>query len=164
MSAKPPIPLMVVALVCGVVAWSPLAVLILASEKPWLEPMLLSLLLVVAVWVVVFLAGLVLRDTIRQRGAFGINFFKRIVCPQCGTPLRRGITILDWKELYYGGWTCHECGIELSQWGRPWKVQNPLAKWAVLAAEDANQHSLRPQRRDERIRNVNDQTQRGDVS
>lgn len=161
MSAKSPVFVIVATLFCSLLAC--LICVHLFSQEDLVAIIVCPISLSVSVGIFVFFAALALRDTIRRRGMYGINF-RRIVCPQCGTRLRRGITNPDWKELCYGGWTCHECGIELSQWGRPWKVQNPLAKWAILAAKDANERKPRLQRRDERIHNTNDQTQRGDAS
>jgi hypothetical protein len=161
MSSKSPVPVFFVTIVCSFLAWV-LCVHFFSQEDLGtiiVVPIIISF--VVGIWM--FLVGLVLRDTIRRRGIFGINF-KPVVCPECGTGLRRGITRRSWKEWAYDGWTCHECGLELSQYGRPWKQQPPLAKWAVLAAENANERKRRSQRQEERIRNVKDQTQRGDAS
>jgi len=165
MSSKSPVPVIFVTITCIFLTWVLCVHLFdLFSQEDPLAIIVCPISLSVCVGIVVFPACLVLRDTIRRRGIWGINF-KRIVCPQCGTRLRRGITFPNFKEYAYGGWTCHECGIELSQYGRPWKEQNTLAKWAVLrAAEDTYERKRRPQRRDERIQNVNDQTQRGDAS
>lgn len=167
MSSKSPVPVIVVAIVFSLLVW--VLFVHVSSQHVFSQAdlpviMVCPMILSAEVWVIVFFAGLILRDTIRRRGPYGINF-KRIVCPQCGARLRRGITSPDWKERWYGGWMCHECGIELSQYGRPWKEQNPLAKWNVLrAAEDANDRKRRSQRQEERIRNAKDQTQRGDAS
>jgi hypothetical protein len=163
MSAKPPVSVFPMASVCGLVAW--VIFVHLLSEEELLVILVLPIVWSLPVWTIVFFAGLTLRDTIRQRGIFGINFFKRIACPVCSTRLRRGITIPDWKEVYYGGWTCYECGIELNQFGHPWKEQNTVAKWAVLrAAEDTNERKRRRRHQEERIRDVKDQMQRGEIS
>ncbi len=159
MSAKSPV---VVATFCTVLLWVP-PVVLLSGDRP-LPIMILFTMLAVPVWIAVFFGSLTVRDTIRQRGMFGVNKGP-VVCPQCGTLSRRGMMFPDWKEICYGGWTCHECGIELSQYGRPWKQQNTLAKWAVLqAAEEGEENRHRSESADERIREANDQTQRGDVS
>jgi hypothetical protein len=158
MSSKSPIPVIFVAFVCSLLAWVIFVHIFSQALLPVI--MVCPIILSAAGWVYGFFAGLTLCDTIRRRGMFGINF-KRVVCPRCGIRLRRGITFPSHKELLWGGWTCHECGLELSHWGRPWKEQNTLAKWAVLrAAEDANERKRRPQRQEERIRNGNDQTKR----
>ena len=107
-------------------------------------------------------AVLVIRDTIRQRGNWGINF-KQAVCTQCGTPMPMVRKPANWRQAMWGGGTCPECGFELDKWGRPVEGQNAPAKWKVLrAAEEAEEREYRPKRRDERIRDVNDQTQRGE--
>jgi hypothetical protein len=108
-------------------------------------------------------AVLVIRDTIRQRGNWGINF-KQAVCTQCGTPMPMVRKPANWRQAMWGGGTCPECGFELDKWGRPVEGQNAPAKWKVLrAAEEAEEREHRPKRRDERIREVNDQTQRGET-
>ncbi len=102
--------------------------------------------------------GLVLmvRDTIRRRGNFGINL-KPAVCTQCGTPAPAIRTPANRRQMLWGGWTCAECGYELDKWGRPVAEQNTLARWAVLpAVEEADRR--RP--RDDRVRGKQDKTQR----
>src|SRR5262245_22697538 len=68
---------------------------------------------------------LVIRDTIRRRGFWGINL-KPEPCTQCGTlmPLVRKPD--NWRQAMWGGWTCAECGFRLDKWGRPTKEQNSL--------------------------------------
>ncbi|HTU90546.1 MAG TPA: hypothetical protein VMF69_10765 [Gemmataceae bacterium] len=106
---------------------------------------------------------LVIRDTIRKRGKWGINLVPG-PCLQCGTPAPLIRKPAHWRQAMWGGWTCSECGLELDKWGRPVEGQTP-GKWAVLRTiEEIDEREHRPQRRDERIQNVNDQTQRGDVS
>ena len=109
-------------------------------------------------------AVLVIRDTIRRRGKYGINFnFKRAVCTQCGT-LLPGIRIpTSWYQAAWGGWTCAQCGFELDKWGRPAEVQKKLSKWAVLRAAEEVGERQHQRHKDERIQKLNDQMQRGDV-
>jgi hypothetical protein len=110
-------------------------------------------------------AVLGIRDTIRRRGNWGINF-KQAVCTQCDTPMPM-VTVrmpTSWRQAMWGGWTCPECGFELDKWGRPVEGQDTPAKWKVLrAAEDAERRERRPRRNDERIRDYNNKTQRGDA-
>jgi hypothetical protein len=107
---------------------------------------------------------LMIRDTIRRRGKWGCNF-KQAICTQCDTPMPRAFRKpTSWRQAMWGGWTCSECGFELDKWGRPIEKQNTLAKWAILrTAEDVEEDEQRPRRRDERIRDGNEQTQRGDA-
>lgn len=106
---------------------------------------------------------LVIRDTIRKRGKWGINLTPG-PCLQCGTPVPIIRKPANWQQAMWGGWTCPECGLELDKWGRPVEGQAP-GKWAVLrAVEEIEESQHRRQRSDERIRKLNDQTQRGDVS
>jgi len=136
MSADPPVAIVVVAIIFGLLVWGTLVVF----------------------------GGLILRDTIRQRGKWGINF-KRAVCTQCGTAMPMIRKPANWRQTLWGGGTCAECGFELDKWGRPIEGQNTLAKWAVLrAAGAADEREHQPHSRDDRIQNVKDQTQRGDAS
>lgn len=105
---------------------------------------------------------LVIRDTIRQRGKWGINL-KPAACTQCGTPAPLVRKPANASQTLWGGWTCAECGFELDKWGRPLEEQNTLAKWAVLPAVADVDEEPRPLKRDERIRETNDRTQRGDA-
>ena len=127
----------------------------------------LGMIVAIALGVVVFGllavgAMLMIRDTIRRRGNWGINL-KPGPCSQCGTPMPMIRKPANWRQAMWGGWTCAECGLELDKWGRPVEGQVP-GKWEVLrAVEDAEQSERRTRRPDERIREVNDQTQRGDA-
>jgi ribosomal protein L37E len=129
---------------------------------------LLGIIAVSALAVLIFgllTVGLVLvvRDTIRQRGKWGINT-KPGVCTQCGTPAPLVRVPANRKQALWGGWTCAECGFELDKWGRPVEGQNQPAKWKVLGTvEEVGQRRPRSRPRDERICDVNDQTQRGDA-
>ena len=104
-------------------------------------------------------AVLIIRDTIRQRGNWGINL-KPGPCRQCGTPMPMIRKPANWRQAMWGGWTCAECGLELDKWGQPVEGQNP-GKWAVLRAVEETEQEEPPQTpQDERIREVNEQTQR----
>ncbi|HTU19643.1 MAG TPA: hypothetical protein VMG10_16400 [Gemmataceae bacterium] len=109
-------------------------------------------------------AGFVIRDSIRRRGNWGWNF-KQAICTQCGTPMPMMFRKpTSWRQAMWGGWTCAECGFELDKWGRPIEGQDAPAKWNVLrAVEEVEKKGQRPPPRDERIREMNDQTQRGDA-
>lgn len=85
-------------------------------------------------------------------------------CPQCGTPAPMFRKPASWRQLMWGGWTCSECGLELDVSGRPVEGQAP-DKWAVLRAiEEIDEREHRLHSQDERNRNANDQTKRGDAS
>jgi hypothetical protein len=66
----------------------------------------------------VLLVGLVLvvRDTVRRSGRWGINL-RPLVCPRCQTPLPRVRVPGDGREAMWGGSTC-ACGCRLDKWGR----------------------------------------------
>ena len=144
-----------VAVVCSVMAWVPFMDLVF-GEPLSVDRVISVAFRVLVWWPCVYFFGLILRDTARQCGKWAINL-KRPVCTQCGMLLRS----MSWHQWAWGGWTCHECGFAM-KWGRPVKEQKVLARWTVLRALGAsNAREHQPQLRDERIRNVNDQTQRG---
>ena len=81
-------------------------------------------------WLIVFLAigvpmfgilalglALMIRDTIRRRGKWGINL-KPAVCTECGTPAPVIRKPKNRQQALWGGWTCSKCGCELDKWGR----------------------------------------------
>lgn len=129
---------------------------------------LLGMIAVIAISVVVIGlltlgAVLVIRDTVRGRGNWGINL-KPGPCSQCGTPMPMIRKPANWRQAMWGGWTCPECGLELDKWSRPVEGQTASGKWAALrAVEDADRKKRRQRTQDDRIREVNDQTQRGDA-
>lgn len=108
-------------------------------------------------------AVLVIRDTIRQRGKWGLSL-KIPDCEQCGTRMPAVRVPTSWRQAMWGGWTCPECGLELDKWGRPVEGHSAPAKWKALRAAEDDEERRRPRRRDERIRDVDDQTQRGDAT
>ncbi len=132
------------------------------EEALW--PMLAAIVACLVVFGVLG-AGLVLviRDTMRQRGKWGINW-KPAACTECGTAAPVVRMPANRRQALWGGWTCAECGLELDKWGRPIEGQDSPAKWKVLrAAEESEERPRRPRRRDERIRDGDDHTQRGDA-
>lgn len=125
---------------------------------------LLGILAAIAVSVIFFgllVIGVifVIRDTIRQRGNWGLNF-KPGACRQCGTPMPMVRKPANWRQALWGGWTCAECGLEVDKWGKPVEGQAP-GKWAVLRAVEEAEKVERPRlSKENRIREVNEQTQR----
>jgi hypothetical protein len=105
----------------------------------------------------------VILDYIGQRGNRVINF-KWPTCRQYGEPMPMLRKPTSWRQAMWGGWTCAECGFESDRRGRPNRDQNRLSKWAVLLAVVESEEPRRPQQRNERIREANDQTQRGNAS
>src|SRR5437867_873440 len=79
------------------------------------------------------LTGLVfvVRDTIRRRGMWGVNF-RPGECVKCGEPAPLFRKPANFRQAMWGGWTCKYCGFELDKWGRPVAEQPLPAKWAVL--------------------------------
>jgi hypothetical protein len=84
------------------------------------EPIALFAVFIVAILMAGGLAvGLVLvvRDTIRRRGNWGINA-KQVYCPLCGQPAPGARVPKNWRQALWGGCTCADCGLEYDKWGR----------------------------------------------
>jgi len=95
---------------------------------------------------------LVVRDTIRQRGKWGINH-RRPTCGECGEKMPVVRKPVNWQQALWGGWTCSECGLEMDKWGQPVESQATLAKFAVLkAAREAEREREEQAQQDKRIR------------
>jgi len=113
--------------------------------------------LAVAIFLMVagpLLVGLVLvvRDTIRQRGKWGINC-RLPLCGECGEQMPVVRKPVNWRQGLWGGWTCPQCGLEMDKWGHPVENQATLAKFAVLkVAREADRGREEQARQDERIR------------
>lgn len=65
---------------------------------------------------------LVIRDTVRKRGRWGINL-QPVQCPECGTSAPVIRRPRNWRQFLWGGCTCDECGTEYDKWGQ--KVRGP---------------------------------------
>jgi predicted RNA-binding Zn-ribbon protein involved in translation (DUF1610 family) len=59
----------------------------------------------------------VVRDTIRRRGRWGINL-RRVHCPACGESAPVIRKPKNRRQALWGGWTCEACGLECDKWGR----------------------------------------------
>ncbi|HYX71875.1 MAG TPA: hypothetical protein VE732_03835 [Nitrososphaera sp.] len=79
-----------------------------------LSPTIIILLVLFGGVTILFL--LMLRDTIRHKGRWGINL-EPIRCPRCGaqSPMVRKPSSL--RQAAWGGWTCSKCGCEIDKWG-----------------------------------------------
>lgn len=66
----------------------------------------------------VAISSLVVRDTIRGRGRWGVNL-KRVVCPECGEPAPAIRKPQNLRQALWGGCTCSVCGTEYDKWGHP---------------------------------------------
>lgn len=63
-------------------------------------------------------AYLVVRDTRRQRGRWGINLAPS-ACRACGAPPPDVRPPPNARQFLWGGWTCPRCGVEVDKWGEP---------------------------------------------
>jgi hypothetical protein len=64
---------------------------------------------------------LVVADSIRGKGRFGINF-KTPVCPTCGNKMPAVRTPKSINQALWGGATCTVCGTEVDKWGKTVKT------------------------------------------
>ena len=66
------------------------------------------------------LGGLVVRDTIRKRGRWGVNAkgLAGLDCPRCEEPLPAVRVPKNLRQTLWGGATCEHCGCEVDKWGR----------------------------------------------
>jgi hypothetical protein len=99
-------------------------------------------------------AVLVVRDTIRKRGRWGINLSPP-ECRQCGTAAPVVRKPANMRQAMWGGWTCAECGLELDKWGHPVDDQSFPAKWSADLDDER-----RPT--DSRLKKRRDDTRRRD--
>jgi len=83
---------------------------------------LIAAILAVAAAVLGSLAAgvtLVVRDTIRRDGRWGINFdAANIRCPECGARAPIVRVPKNLRQALWGGHTCDRCGCEFDKWGR----------------------------------------------
>jgi hypothetical protein len=124
----------------------------------------LLMILVIGASVVVFGllatgAVLVVRDTIRQRGNWGINFTAPS-CRHCQSPMPPVRIPANARQAMWGGWTCKECGLEVDKWGEPIPNQTQPAKFNTPLVDPRNKaRGERPA--DPRLKKPNDDVQRG---
>ena len=85
------------------------------------DTLLMLIVLPLVTLVVLTLAAggyLVVRDTVRRRGRWGVNA-RPVHCPNCGEPAPAIREPRNRRQHLWGGATCEECGIEYDKWGRP---------------------------------------------
>lgn len=61
---------------------------------------------------------LLIRDTVRKRGRWGINQ-RPVHCPECGEPAPVVRWPRNWRQALWGGCNCKGCGTEYDKWGQP---------------------------------------------
>jgi hypothetical protein len=81
---------------------------------------MLILLPVVGLMMLTLAVGgaLVVRDTVRRRGRWGINL-SPVHCPRCGERAPVVRVPKNRRQTLWGGCTCAGCGLEYDKWGRP---------------------------------------------
>ncbi len=78
---------------------------------------------VMAIGVVVFaslarLFFLLVRDTVRKTGKWGIAGQPPTGCPSCGAELPMVCLPKNVRQMLWGGWTCGSCHVEIDKWGK----------------------------------------------
>jgi hypothetical protein len=61
---------------------------------------------------------LVIRDTRRKQGNWGINLRGVHSCPACGASLPKVRAPTSLRQGLWGGWTCAQCHAEIDKWGQ----------------------------------------------
>lgn len=102
-------------------------------------------------------AVLVVRDTVRGRGRWGISLTPP-ACKECGEPPPVVRVPANARQAMWGGWTCPRCGLEVDKWGDPVPGQAP-AKWSANLDDPRGRAPDR--RNDERYKNRDEGTRRG---
>ncbi len=66
------------------------------------------------------LGALLVWQTAKRRGRFGINYDPDIKCPNCGfqKPNFGPRNPQDLTEILWGGFTCPGCGAKVDKWGK----------------------------------------------
>jgi hypothetical protein len=103
-------------------------------------------------------AFLVARDTIRQRGRWGICL-RKAQCLKCGEPAPVVRMPANWNQTLWGGWTCSQCGFELDKFGNPVEEQPFPAKWSAKLDDDPP--PAKKGRTEDRLRKPSDDVRRG---
>ncbi|MFQ3592337.1 MAG: hypothetical protein SNJ82_03990 [Gemmataceae bacterium] len=123
---------------------------LLESEAFVSEELQVTLLAIPAiVMALLLLTGLVLvvRDTVRGRGIWGINP-RPVHCPRCGEPAPVVRVPANSRQFWWGGATCKECGTEYDKWGievavgpriPPVAEQTPMQRKSSQATEERTQ-------------------------
>jgi len=122
-----------------------------------------TLLAIVAIGLAVLVFGLlalgaflVIRDTVRGRGNWGIPGRMPTACPECGEPLPMVRVPTSFRQAMWGGWTCTYCGCEIDKWGKVIAPPTRPVEWDDEEDDDWDE-APRPRRRpDERFRGKND--------
>ncbi len=83
------------------------------------EAAVIAVVAVAVIMTVVLMTGaaLVVRDTLRKHGRWGINL-RPVHCPECGEPAPVVRRPKNRRQALWGGCTCEVCGLEYDKWGR----------------------------------------------
>lgn len=121
---------------------------------------ILVIILAALIGGLLLLGGILLvRDTIRQRGRWGICL-SRPRCLKCDEPAPLVRTPASWRQALWGGWTCPKCGFELDKFGHPVSDQPFPAKWSARL-DDGRGVERTEEKRDPRVRRPKGDIRRG---
>ncbi len=95
--------------------------------------MLLAIL--VAILAVAVPVRLILAQTYKKKGLWGINFSKPR-CPKCEESLPRFRKPTTQHQAMWGGSTCNNCGCEIDKWGVEISPQNNASPQNQLSNAD----------------------------
>jgi hypothetical protein len=122
-----------------------------------MDPAILWTILVAAVLAVVGALSLVglflmMRDTARGRGKWGLNYSPPSECPGCGERLPLVRVPTSFRQAMWGGWTCTYCGCELDKWGKVIRPPTRPVEWDDEDEDEWDEPPRRRRRPDDRFR------------
>jgi hypothetical protein len=79
-----------------------------------LNPVVIVFLVVIGL--PAFMLLLMIRDTVRRKGRWGINF-DPVKCPSCGYKAPKPRKASSLRQVAWGGACCSKCGCEFDKWG-----------------------------------------------
>jgi hypothetical protein len=109
--------------------------------------LVIGISLSVALFSVLVVGGiLVVRDTIRRKGRWGVNTTLPD-CPECGEPTPPVRKPANLRQALWGGHTCAACGCEYDKWGEPVDAGGAPVPAAEPLDEDDPDDDRPPRRR-----------------
>jgi hypothetical protein len=68
---------------------------------------------------------LIVRDTRRRHGSWGVNL-RDVNCPGCGALMPHLRLARSLRQFLHGGATCRACGCEVDKWGNALQAGSDL--------------------------------------
>ena len=79
---------------------------------------MILVLLFAFLFLVVSLGVIVVYQSVKKEGRWGIRFGAPPNCPSCSSSLPVARVPQDAREAMWGGWTCGVCGTKVDKWGK----------------------------------------------